>query len=80
MAAPLPTSKQSVDLSSGAKVSRIRRDPPPKVKEVKILDADERDRREVVFGIALFAVVLFVIIAAFAGFNGVNPRNVVAHF
>ena len=51
MAAPLKTGKQTVNLaSSGVKVSRIRRDPPPKVK-VKEVDPDEVDRNDVVIGV-----------------------------
>lgn len=79
MAAPLPTSKQSVDLSSGAKASRIRRDPPAKVTELRVIDADDRDRREVVTGVIIFALALFVIVAAVASYNGWSPRNYVAH-
>ena len=65
MARPLPTSKQSVDLaSSGVRVSRIRRDPPPKVKE-KDVDAEDREQWEVLIGVVVVALAIFVIIFAF---------------
>ena len=64
MASPIKTGKQSVDLaSSGPRVSRIRRDPPPKVKE-KEVHPDEVDRRDVVVGVLAFALAIFVIILA----------------
>ena len=57
--------KQSVNLASGeARVSRIRRDPPPKVVE-KEIDPDVVDRRDVVIGVLAFALSIFVIILAF---------------
>lgn len=80
MAAPLPTRKQSVDLASPAvRGSRIRRDPPPKVKEAIVLDPEDRDRREVVLGVVIFALALFVIVAAVASYNGWSPRQYTAH-
>ena len=64
MASPSKPGKQSVNLaSSGPRVSRIRRDPPPKVKE-KEVDLDVVDRRDVVIGVLAFALAIFVIILA----------------
>ena len=63
MASPLKTGKQSVKLGpNGARVSRIRRDPPPVAKkETATFDREERDRRAVAIGILSFA---FAIVAA----------------
>ncbi|MDQ3479039.1 MAG: hypothetical protein M3438_07785, partial [Pseudomonadota bacterium] len=63
MAAPLQTAKQSVNLAAGGvRVSRIRRDPPPVVKQVANVDPEERDARTVVIGVVTFALALAVII------------------
>ena len=75
MAKPLPTGKQSVNLAgSGVRVSRIRRDPPPKVKE-KEVDPDEVDREDVIVGVLAFALALFVIILAFGSYSGWSLRD-----
>ena len=61
MAAPLQTSKPSVDLaSSGVPGSRIRRDPAPTMKELVVPDRDERDARMVVVGVIVFALAIVV--------------------
>ncbi len=76
MAAPLKTAKQSVNLGSpGVAGSRIRRDPPPKVKEIAIRDPEERDRQDVIIGIMIFTLALFVIMLAFAAWSGWTPRT-----
>ena len=76
MAAPLKTAKQSVTLaSSGAPGSRIRRDPPPTVKEIAVRDPEERDRRDVLIGVLVFTLALFVIMLAFAAWSGWTPRT-----
>ena len=76
MASPLPTGKQSVDLASQSpRVSRIRRDPPPKVKELVVRDPEERDRREVILGVTTFALAIFVIIFAFGHYSGWSPSQ-----
>ena len=80
MASPLPTAKQTVNLAApGVRVSRIRRDPPPKVKEISIADRNERDRRKVLIGIVLSASLLVVILAGFASYSGWSPRQYTAH-
>lgn len=77
MASPLR--KQSVNLASGeVRVSRIRRDPPPKVKE-KEVDPDTIDRRDVLIGVIAFALALFVIILAVSSYNGWSPAKYTIH-
>lgn len=79
MASPLKTAKQSVNLaSSGVKVSRIRRDPPPKVEE-KLVDPDVIDRRDVIIGVLAFALTIFVIILALNNGYGWSPSNYTIH-
>ena len=76
MAAPLKTGKQSINLASeGVPGSRIRRDPPPKVKEIVVRDPEERDRRDVLIGVLVFTLALFVIMLAFAAWSGWTPRT-----
>lgn len=77
MASPLKTGKSSVNLATdGPRVSRIRRDPPPKVV-VKEIDIDEVDRRDMVIGVVAFALALFVIILAVSAYKGWSPREYV---
>lgn len=87
MASPLPTAKQSVSLASagasGSKSvggSKIRRDPPPVVKEVAVADPDQRDARTVIIGILTVTLALLVIMIGVASYNGWSPRDYVAHF
>jgi len=81
MASPLKTGKQAVDLAApGARPSRIRRDPPPVVKEIAVPDPDERDARMVVIGIVTFALALFVIAIGFSSVTGWSPRQYTIHF
>ena len=76
MARPLATGKQSVNLApKGAPGSRIRRDPPPKLKEVAVRDPEERDARDVAIGVLAFTLALFVIMLAFASWSGWTPRQ-----
>ena len=80
MARPLQTGKKSVDLApSGPRVSRIRRDPPPAVKELVVRDPNERDTRMVVIGVVVFALALFVILIGFASAYGWSPSEYVIH-
>jgi hypothetical protein len=83
MASPLPTRKQSVDLGSGeVRVSRIRRDPPPRPEKPKELrHPDVVNRSAVVVGVLVFAVALIVILFAFTIFSGYDwsPKQVVLH-
>jgi hypothetical protein len=76
MAAPLPTAKQSVSLSApGIRVSRIRRDPPPKVKEITLEEQRDRDRRAAFVGIIVFALAIFVAVLAIGNLSGHSPRD-----
>ncbi len=80
MASPLPSGKQSVSLaSSGARVSRIRRDPPPKPDEKVIAERNDRDARMVVIGVITFALALVVIAVAVTGYVGWSPRQYTAN-
>ena len=75
MTRPLPSGKKSVNLaSSGVKVSRIRRDPPPKVKE-KLVDPKEVERRDTVIGVLAFTFAIMVIMFAVASYHGWSPRQ-----
>lgn len=81
MARPLATSKQSVNLASGeVRASRIRRDPPPAVKELVIRGRSERDTRTVVIGVLGFVLLLAVIGFGFAYYSGWSPRDVTIVF
>jgi len=81
MASPLKTGKQAVNLAApGARPSRIRRDPPPVVKEIAVPDPDERDARMVVIGIVTFALALFIIAVGFSSATGWSPRQYTIHF
>lgn len=81
MASPLKSGKQSVDMSAPVvRVSRIRRDPPPKVKEVTLEDIKERDRRNAIIGVLVFAVAIFVILLGFSAAAGWTPRSYTLHF
>ena len=75
MARAQPKGKQSVNLATPApRVSRIRRDPPPKVKE-KEVDLDVVDRRDVIIGVLAFALAVCVIVIAFGNWSGWSPRE-----
>lgn len=75
MARPLASGKQSVDLAgAGPRVSRIRRDPPPKVVE-KTVDPDVVDRRDVIIGVLAFALAICVVIIAFGTWSGWSPSE-----
>lgn len=79
MSRPNPTGKQSVNLATPVpRVSRIRRDPPPQVKE-KVVHPDVVDRRDVVIGILAFALAIFVIIFAFGSYSGWSPAQYTIH-
>jgi len=81
MASPLSTGKKSVNLAtSGPRVSKIRRDPPPVVKQKVVLPPDERDRRDAVIGILAFTLAILVILLAFAAWSGWSPRQYTVYF
>lgn len=81
MASSLRTAKQAVDLAAPAvRVSRVRRDPPPAVKEISIHDRDERNRRTVVIGVAAFAMAIAIIIIGVSSFVvGWKPSEYTIH-
>ncbi len=92
MANPLRTGKQSVSLDSsglggatrahgskGVPGSRIRRDPPPIVKEIAVRDPDKRDARMVIIGVLSFTLALTIIMIGAASYNGWSPRDYVVH-
>jgi hypothetical protein len=76
MASPLKTGKQSVNLAATSTPgSRIRRDPPPAVKQLVIRDPNERDTRMVIIGVVTFALALFVILIGFGSVYGWSPSR-----
>lgn len=80
MASPLPSSKSSVDLSAPrVRVSRIRRDPPPKVKEITQAEIREQDAQTVAIGVVLFALALFVVLLGLSNVAGWSPSQVTIH-
>jgi len=80
MASPLPTRKTSVDLAAPVtRGSRIRRDPPPPVKQVSTAEIKERDARDIVIGIVTVALALFVILIALSNAGGWSPRQYNIH-
>ena len=75
MSSPLKSGKSTVNLASGeVRVSRIRRDPPPKVKE-KIVDRQDRDRWDAVIGVTAVTIAILVIIYAVGSYNGWSLRQ-----
>ena len=80
MASPLASGKQSVSLApNGVRVSKIRRDPPPVVKEIAVADPDKRDTRTVVLGLVTLTLILIVIAVGLSSALGWSPRDYVAH-
>ncbi|HZB69170.1 MAG TPA: hypothetical protein VE403_02295 [Sphingomicrobium sp.] len=75
MAQPLHSRKQAVDLASaGPRVSRIRRDPPPAVKQT-IVELEESDQTIVVVGVLVFALSIFVLVLAFGIYSTWSPSE-----
>ena len=74
MASPLNTGKQTVDLATSAapavRGSRIRREPPPPERKTLVMGRGERDQNTVVIGVLVFALAIFILILAFAGYTG----------
>ena len=80
MASPLQTRKQAVDLGSTApRASKIRRDPPPKLKQIELRDPKELERRDAVIGVLAFAFAIFVIVLAVASYKGWTPEDYTIH-
>ena len=81
MARPLQTRKATVDLAApGVRVSRIRREPPPAVKEIPIRDREERERLMVVAGVVLFACAIVAALFGIASAAGWSPAEYTVHF
>ena len=81
MARPLRTSKQTVDLAApGVRVSRIRREPAPRVKEVPIRDREERERLVVIVGVVAFACAIVAVLVGVATTAGWSPAQYTMHF
>ena len=75
MAQPLHSGKQAVDLASaGPRVSRIRRDPPPAVKETTV-DIEESDQTIVFVGVLVFALAIFFLVLAFGVYSAWTPSE-----
>jgi hypothetical protein len=75
MAAPLKSGKQSVNLASSARVSKIRRDPPPVMKKVEVRDPEDRDTQTVVIGVIAFAIALFIVMLGISTYSGWSPAD-----
>ena len=76
MASPLHTGKKTVNLAAPTvRASRIRRDPPPKVKEISLEERNERDRQMAIIGIVAFALAMFIIALGFMSITGWSPRQ-----
>ena len=79
MAQPLQTGKQPVNLaasasSAGPRVSRIRRDLPPPVKET-IVELEDRDQTVVVVGVLVFALAIFALVLSFGIYSAWSPSE-----
>jgi hypothetical protein len=79
MAHPLQTAKQTVNLATstangGPRVSRIRRDPPPPVKET-IVELEDRDQTVVVVGVLVFALAIFALVLSFGIYSAWSPSE-----
>jgi hypothetical protein len=80
MASPLKTGKKTVNMAAPTvRASRIRRDPPPKLKEISIEERNGRDQRMAIIGIVVFALALFVIALGFMSVTGRSPREYILH-
>ena len=76
MASPLASGKQSVNLGSpGVPGSRIRRDPPPAVKELVVPDVEQREWRTVIIGILSVTIALIIILIGISSISGWTPRD-----
>ena len=55
-------------------MSRIRRDPPPAVKET-LVQIEESDQTIVVVGVIAFALAIFVLVLAFGVYSAWSPSE-----
>jgi hypothetical protein len=80
MASPFQTRKTTVKLGAPvARVSRIRRDPPPPVKVVNAGEIRERDAWTIVIGITTFALALVFILIGFSKAGEWSPSQYPIH-
>lgn len=80
MASPLKSGKQPVSLAAGApRVSKIRRDPPPAVRQTVVPDRDETDRRAAAVGIIVFALAVLVAVVGLGSWAGWSPSQYEIH-
>ena len=81
MAAPLNSSKSTVDLSAPVvRGSRIRRNPPPAAKKEPVLDREDREKLSVTTGVLGVALALVAVILALGIYAGWSPRQYEVHF
>lgn len=80
MAKPLQPGKQPVALpAEGARVSKIRRDPPPVARKTVVPDRDETDRKAVAIGIVAFTLAVIVIVIGVGSWTGWSPSEYTVH-
>jgi len=79
MATPLQTGKQSVNLASPVRGSRIRRDPPPAAPQIIVRDPEERETRTVIIGVVSFALAFVIILIGFSSAYGWSPSQYTIH-
>jgi hypothetical protein len=80
MAKPLQPGKQPVALpAEGARVSKIRRDPPPVARKTVVPDRDETDRKAVAIGILAFTLAVIVIVIGVGSWTGWSPSEYTVH-
>ena len=82
MASPLRTGKQSVKLGPPVRGSRIRRDPPPVVrnpiaKKLSEQDTSDREAWSVVLGVMLFALAIGIVTFGIFTADGWSPSQYV---
>ena len=76
MSSSLPSRKSSVNLAAPVvRVSRIRRDPPPAVKELSAADIKEQDARSVTIGIVTLGLAIFVLMIGIGNASGWSPTQ-----
>jgi hypothetical protein len=75
MASPLNTGKRSVDLAAPVRGSRIRRDPPPVVKNVPVRDPEESERQTVIVGVVVFALAIVAITIGISSAERWSPAD-----
>ncbi|MBA2726074.1 MAG: hypothetical protein H0U53_08800, partial [Actinobacteria bacterium] len=79
-ASPFQSAKQAVDLAAPTvRGSRIRRDPPPRVKVVTAGEVKDQETRNAAIGIVAIALALFVILIGFSKGTGWTPGQYTIH-